>query len=116
MFGIDKFRRAAKIVGPLTIPAGDIAAADLAATAVQFGTVSNSADCTNIDASFIQFTYAGADTEVSRSHVLGRTPQGFIPVSSSLGGVNYNSGTAWTSTSIYLKNTVASDSVALVLF
>ena len=116
MFGIDKMRRALKVVGPMTLPAAGIEAADLASNATQFGTISNSADCTNVDASYIQFTYSTADTEVSRSHALGRTPQGFIPASSSLGGVNYNSGTAWTSTSIYLKNTVQSDSVALILF
>lgn len=57
-----------------------------------------------------------ADTEFSYTHSLKRVPAGFIVINISKGGVVYDSGTAWTATTIYLKCTQASTVVKLLIF
>ncbi len=71
----------------------------------------------NFDAVYASFTSnVTPDTEDSVSHDLGRVPVGFVVVSRDKGGVVYNSGTTNTKTTIYLKCTVASTAVTILVF
>lgn len=57
-----------------------------------------------------------ADTEFAVSHHLTRIPSGFIVAKSNKSGVVYDSGTAWTTTAIYLKCSAANAAVELCVF
>ena len=57
----------------------------------------------------------GADTEFAVAHTIGSVPIGFIVTNIDKGAVIYDSGTAWTSSNIYLKSTVANSAVTLFL-
>lgn len=71
----------------------------------------------NLDGEFQVFTSnAVADTEDAITHGLGRIPVGFIVMNSSKGGITYAGDTTWTSTTIYLKNTSASNAVTIWIF
>lgn len=67
-------------------------------------------------------TPSNANTEFSVSHTLkdkngnARVPQGYIVVRNGNGGVVYNGNTPWTSTTIYLKCTTASNNVTILIF
>ena len=70
----------------------------------------------NIDAAAVSFTSNGsADTEDAIAHTLGKVPAHFIVSSLDKGAVVYRSGTAFTKTTIYLKTTVASVAVKVIL-
>ena len=73
----------------------------------------------NILGQFITYTTNGTpNTEDTIAHNLGSIPIGYIVVSKSKAGDIYqqaSTGTAWSSTNIYLKCTVASVSVTLFL-
>jgi len=56
-----------------------------------------------------------ADTEFTVAHGLGVAPIGFLTTNIDKGGVIYDSGTAWDSTNIYLKCSVANAAVTLFL-
>ena len=71
----------------------------------------------NMDGVFEVVSDTGsADTEFSVTHGLGRIPVGFIIMKSSKGGFTYDSGTTWTSTTIYLKNTSANNAITIWIF
>ena len=71
----------------------------------------------NLDGEFQVFTSNGvADTEETLSHTLNRTPVGFIIMNSSKGANLYDSGTSWTSTTIYLKSDTASTIYTIWIF
>jgi len=57
-----------------------------------------------------------ADTEFSITHELGRVPVGYLVKKIDKGGVIYESGTAWTSETIYLKSTIANCNVTLYIY
>jgi hypothetical protein len=57
-----------------------------------------------------------ADTEFSLQHYSGRIPEGFILSYINISGVVYDSGTAWTKNTIYLKCSAANANVKLLIF
>lgn len=57
-----------------------------------------------------------ADTEFTVTHHLGRTPTGFIVTNTDKAAQVYDSGTAWTSTSVYLKSATANCAVTVTVF
>lgn len=63
-------------------------------------------------------TDATPDTETAVAHTLGKVPTGYILIGKDLAGDVYTStgGTAWTTTNIYVKCTVASVTVKLIVF
>ena len=68
----------------------------------------------NISGEFITYTSNGsADTEDTVAHTIGSIPQGFIVVNIDKAGIVYDSGTAWTSTNLYLKCNTTSATVKL---
>jgi hypothetical protein len=70
----------------------------------------------NFDAAVVSFTSnAAPNTEDAIAHTLGRVPDYFIQGSIDKAGVVYASGTAFTKTHIYVKTSVASAAVKLIL-
>jgi len=70
----------------------------------------------NMDAAVVSFTSnATPDTEDAIPHGLGKVPEHLIVSSLDKGAVVYQSGTAWTKTTIYVKTTKASTAVKLIL-
>ncbi len=59
---------------------------------------------------------ATPDTEDAVTHALKKVPTGFIVTKISKGGVVYNSNKPWTAEKLFLKCTVASASVELLLY
>lgn len=57
-----------------------------------------------------------ADTEFSASHYLGRVPSGFIVTKSDAAVAVYDSGTAWTTTTIYLKADAANVAISILVY
>lgn len=71
----------------------------------------------NISGEFQQFTSGAANVEFSVGHGLGVIPVGFIPLWQSAAADLYQgptTGTAWTSTHIYVKSNV--DTVGFQIF
>jgi hypothetical protein len=60
-------------------------------------------------------TPSSANTEFSITHTLGRVPIGFLVLSLSAAAQIYQSTTAWTSTTIYLKCSGSSVVYALIV-
>ena len=56
-----------------------------------------------------------ADTEFSVAHTVGAVPVGYLVIKVDNAGVIYDSGTAWTSTTVYLKSSAANSAVTLFL-
>lgn len=70
----------------------------------------------NVDAVVVSYTAnATPDTEDTVAHTLGKQPTYFIVADIDKGGVVYRSGTAFTSSNVYLKCTVADAAVKLIL-
>jgi hypothetical protein len=72
----------------------------------------------NIDGQIIQFTFTGSNTQKAIPHNLGRVPTGYIVIGTTVACNVYqlsNTGTAWTSTTIYLSCT-AINTVMLFVF
>ena len=57
-----------------------------------------------------------ADTEFSVTHYLGRVPSGFIVTKSDKACSVYDSGTAWTTSTIYLKCDAANVALTIAVF
>lgn len=71
----------------------------------------------NVDCVLVAFTSNGvANTEDAVSHTLGKTPTGFIVYRLDKAAVVYDSGTTWTSTTIYLKTSVLTTAVKIIIF
>ncbi len=82
---------------------------------VRFGDGSDGARGENISGEFQVYTSNGsADTEDAITHGLGAVPVGYIVVKQDAASSVYDSGTAWTSTTIYLKQ--SGTGVATTLF
>lgn len=85
---------------------------------VSFGTGVDGVSGQNIEGEWQTYTSnAVANTEDTIAHTVGSVPLGYIVVSQSKAGDIYQqagTGTAWTSSSIYVKCSVAS--VAFLLF
>lgn len=61
-------------------------------------------------------TTANADTEFSITHHLGRKPTGYIVTKSDKACSVYDSGTTWTTDTIYLKCNVATVAMEIYVF
>ena len=71
----------------------------------------------NFDAEIITVADTGlANVEFTTAHTLKRVPTGFIVLNNNKAGIVYDSGTAWTSTAIYLKCSVASCTIKILVF
>lgn len=79
---------------------------------VRFGTGVDGARGENIAGEFQRFTSdVSANTEFSVTHTIGAVPIGYIVIGQDKAGSLYqlnNTGTSWTSTTIYLKCSVSS--------
>ena len=83
---------------------------------IRFGSGTSGERGENIAGEFVTYTSnAVADTEDTVAHTLGAAPVGFIIINRDKGGVVYDSGTAWTSSNLYLKCSTASTVVDLFL-
>jgi hypothetical protein len=83
---------------------------------IRFGDASDGEEGENIAGEFQVVSDTGnIDTEFSITHTLGATPLGYIVTKINKGGVIYDSGTAWTDTTIYLKCSAANAAVTLFL-
>lgn len=70
----------------------------------------------NMDADVVTFTSnAVANTEDAIAHGLGKVPTHFVVTSLDKGAVIYKGTTAFTKTNVYLKSTVASTAVQIIL-
>lgn len=56
-----------------------------------------------------------ADTEFEVAHTLRRIPTGFIVINRDAACIVYDSGTAWTATTIYLKCNTASANIKVLV-
>lgn len=71
----------------------------------------------NVNCRTISYTSNGsANTEDGITHTLGKVPTGYIVVSQNKAGVVYNGSSTWTTTTIYLKNSVATVAVTIIIF
>lgn len=79
---------------------------------VRFGTFTDGNNSENLSGQFQEFTSdATPDTEFSVTHTLGVVPEGVIVLGQDKAGSLYqlnDTGTAWTTTTIYFKCDVAS--------
>ena len=81
------------------------------------GTIATNARPYNFDAVWVAYVSNGtANTEDTVSHNLGRTPLGVWTGIPDKSAVVYSSGTAWTSTNIFLKASAATVTVSLLVF
>jgi len=70
----------------------------------------------NINADIVTVADTGAaNTEKAVTHSLKRIPNGFVVISIDKAGYCYDSGTAFTSTTIYIKCSVANAAVKLLI-
>jgi len=71
----------------------------------------------NLNAQAVTYTTNGSpDTEDAVAHALKRVPSGFFLMNTDKAVNLYDSGTAWTTTNIYLKASVASATVKVLIF
>jgi hypothetical protein len=68
----------------------------------------------NIDAQQVTVSFTTANTEVQVAHTLSRVPTGYIPANLSVAMTVYNSATAFSTSNIYLKSTVAGTAILLI--
>jgi hypothetical protein len=87
----------------------------LAQGRIRFGPGTSGNDGENIFGQWVTFTTSTADTEVTVPHTCGCVPVGYLTTKINKGGVIYDSGTAWTSTNIYIKCSTATTIVTLFL-
>lgn len=83
---------------------------------VRFGTGSDGDRGENMSGEFQVVADTGtANAEFSITHTLGTVPIGYLITKTNKGGVVYDSGTAWTSTTIYLKCSTANTTITVFL-
>lgn len=71
----------------------------------------------NADVAFVSYTTnAAPNTQDTVAHTLGKVPTRYIVVSKDKAADVYNGGTAFTKTNLYLKCTVASAALTLMIF
>lgn len=81
------------------------------------GAITNNAKAGNIDGMWIVYTSNGtADTEDTVAHELERIPVGLFVGIPDIAGVIYAGTTAWDSTNIYLRASLATVTVNLLVF
>jgi hypothetical protein len=82
---------------------------------VRFGSGTDGDRAENISGEFQVKTTSTANTAVSVSHTLGATPIGYLVIRNNTKGVVYDSGTAWTDTTISIKCSEANATITLFL-
>jgi hypothetical protein len=71
----------------------------------------------NFNGAIVSISDSGnADSENTVAHGLKRVPSGFKVININKAGVVYDSGTAWTSTNIFVKCNVANCVIKLFIF
>ena len=72
----------------------------------------------NFDACMVTFTTSTADAQVEVTHTLGKVPAGYIVYAQDKAGSLYTStgGTAWSTTKLYLKCSIASVTFKIIVF
>ena len=81
------------------------------------GAIQHNDKAGNLDAKWIVFTSNGtANTEDAVTHDLGRTPRFILPAVPDKTATLYDSGTAWTSTTVYLKTSAATVAWKAIIF
>ena len=81
------------------------------------GPIQNWDKAGNLSAKYVVFTSNGAaNTEDAIPHKLGHVPVGYVVVAQDKAGIVYDSGTDFTTTTIYLKSSVASVAWTLMVF
>lgn len=84
---------------------------------IRFGRGTDGDRGENIQGEFQQFTTSTADTEVTLAHTIGAIPKGYIVLWQDKAGSLYqgpSTGTAWTSSNVYLKS--SGTSVTYLIF
>ena len=77
---------------------------------IRFGRGTDGDRGENIQGEFQQFTTSTANTEVTLAHTIGAVPVGYIVLWQDKAGSLYqgpSTGTAWTSSNVYLKCSIA---------
>jgi len=69
----------------------------------------------DIHGEIIKYTFATADTEYEIKHHLGRVPQFVFQSCDGKAGIIYKGDTEWNKKKIYLKSSVANNTVTLLL-
>jgi hypothetical protein len=84
---------------------------------IRSGAIQHGDKVGNLAAKYLVFTSNGAaNTEDTILHGLGHIPNGYIVVRQDKSSVVYDSTTAWTSTSIFLKSSAASTAWTLIVY
>lgn len=92
------------------------AAQNLALTS-RDGAIQNNDKAGNLSAVYCVFTSNGtANTEDTVAHTLGRIPTGYIVVDQDKAAIVYDSATAHTTSTLYLKTNVATVAWKLLVF
>lgn len=93
------------------------ASQNLHLTSTETGTIANDDKAGNISGVWVVFTSnASANTEDAVAHALGRVPLAIFAAIPDKAAAIYDSGTAWTDTTIYVKSSVASVAWNLLVF
>ena len=83
----------------------------------QAGTIATDSKPHNFDGIWVVYVSNGtADTEDTVAHGLGRIPVGILTGISDKSAVVYDSGTAWTSTNVFLKASATTVTTNVLLF
>ena len=99
------------------VPAIDNAPAGKAFASISLGTGADGTLAGKLGGIYqVLTTSATPDAENTIAHGLGRTPIGYVVVKSDKAGDVYTGTTGWGTTNIYLKATVASMAVTILIF
>ena len=89
---------------------------NLSHSRIRFGAGTDGSRGENVSGEFQVVADTGsANTEFSITHTMGAVPIGYLVTNIDKGAVIYDSGTAWTTTQIHLKSTVANCAVTVFL-
>ena len=89
---------------------------NLSHSRIRFGAGTDGSRGENVSGEFQVVADTGsANTEFSITHTMGAVPIGYLVTNIDKGGIIYSSDTTWTSTTIYLKCSIANAQVTLFL-
>jgi len=114
MFGVDNKKQVLEYIRNVDADLKNIFLAF--SNRIRFGDGSDGEDGENISGQFQVFTSSATpDAENTISHNLGAAPIGYMVINKDKAAHLYDSGTAWTSTNIYLKSDVATTEFKIFL-
>lgn len=94
-----------------------VSAANFLSLTSRDGAIQQGDKAGNLNAVWVVFTSNGtANTEDTVPHTLGRVPFGFLASCPDKAAVIYNGTTAWTTSNIYVKTSVATVAWKLLVF